>query len=137
MDGKRAIVWSCCGEIISHNPDWYNLVVVAQIFEYKMSNILDKAIVSIFGYIPVLPGAFSAYRYSAIEPENYGGIIRGTLVEYFAHFRTPAQSVSALKGNMFLAEDRILCFEIISRAKTVSFFVTPTAAMERQMYLIV
>jgi cellulose synthase/poly-beta-1,6-N-acetylglucosamine synthase-like glycosyltransferase len=108
----------CCGEIIPYNPDWYNLVVVAQIFEYKVSNVMDKAMESIFGYIPVLPGAFSAYRYAAIEPENYGGIIRGPLVEYFAHFRMPAESVSALKGNMFLAEDRILCFEIISRAKS-------------------
>jgi len=106
----------CCGEIIPYNPDWYNLVVVAQIFEYKVSNIMDKAMESVFGYIPVLPGAFSAYRFAAIEAESYGGVIRGPLVEYFAHFRIPAQSVSALKGNMFLAEDRILCFEIISRA---------------------
>ncbi len=118
---KEPLCGGCCGEIIPYNPDWYNLVVVAQIFEYKVSNVMDKAMESVFGYIPVLPGAFSAYRYSAIEPENYGGIVRGPLVEYFAHFRTPAQSVSALKGNMFLAEDRILCFEIISRANNKWF----------------
>jgi hypothetical protein len=75
MYEKRAIVWGCCGEIIPHNPDWYNLIVVAQIFDYKVSNIMDKAMESIFGYLPVLPGAFSAYRYSAIEPDNYGGLV--------------------------------------------------------------
>lgn len=58
-----------------------NPLVAAQNFEYKMSNILDKPLESIFGYISVLPGAFSAYRYKALLNGPDG---RGPLQVYFA-----------------------------------------------------
>ncbi len=43
------------------------LVVYSQYYEYKLSNYLDKAAESLFGFISVLPGAFSAYKMRAIE----------------------------------------------------------------------
>jgi chitin synthase len=57
-----------------------NCAVAAQNFEYKMSNILDKPLESVFGYITVLPGAFSAYRYIALQNDSTG---EGPLQKYF------------------------------------------------------
>jgi len=45
-----------------------------------MSNILDKPTESVFGYITVLPGAFSAYRYIALKNDSEGN---GPLSSYF------------------------------------------------------
>jgi chitin synthase len=37
-----------------------------------MSNILDQPLESVFGYITVLPGAFGAYRYIALQNDQMG-----------------------------------------------------------------
>lgn len=54
-------VGGACGEIVAlKGMFWRNLInplVAAQNFEYKMSNILDKPLESIFGYITVLSAA--------------------------------------------------------------------------------
>jgi chitin synthase len=88
-----------------------NAVVAAQIFEYKTSHILDKALECALGFISVLPGAFSGYRYKAIREEEG----KGPLVEYFKSITTPMSELGAFKANMYLAEDRILCFELVAR----------------------
>jgi chitin synthase len=99
-------IGGCCGEISVHKPQLLNPIVASQHFEYKVANFMDKATESVFGFITVLPGAFSAYRYEAIrgEPLNL----------YFKSLTHP-DSLGAFKGNMYLAEDRILCFELVAR----------------------
>jgi len=77
-------VGGACGEIVALTGklgvNLLNPLVAAQNFEYKMSNILDKPLESIFGYITVLPGAFSAYRYIALQNDRMG---EGPLQKYF------------------------------------------------------
>ncbi|KAJ6626890.1 glycosyltransferase family 2 protein [Mycena sp. CBHHK59/15] len=109
----------CCGEIhamIKGGKKLLNPLVAAQNFEYKMSNILDKPLESTFGYVSVLPGAFSAYRYRAI--------LGRPLEQYFHGDHSLADrlgdkginGMTIFQKNMFLAEDRILCFELVAKA---------------------
>ncbi|TDL29527.1 chitin synthase [Rickenella mellea] len=108
-----------CGEIhamINGGRKLLNPLIAAQNFEYKMSNILDKPLESSFGYVSVLPGAFSAYRFRAIQGRP--------LEQYFHGDHSLADRLGAagiygmniFTKNMFLAEDRILCFELVAKA---------------------
>jgi chitin synthase len=90
-----------------------NPLVAAQNFEYKMSNILDKPLESVLGYISVLPGAFSAYRYAALKNDVVG---KGPLEKYFiGEDLHNANNTRLSAANMYLAEDRILCFELVAK----------------------
>ena len=102
---------------------WINLtnpLVASQNFEYKLSNILDKPLESLFGYISVLPGALSAYRYIALKNHDDG---TGPLASYFkgedllcSHDKDKENTkANFFEANMYLAEDRILCWELVSK----------------------
>ncbi|GAA5900584.1 hypothetical protein JCM6882_000915 [Rhodosporidiobolus microsporus] len=110
---KHRHVGGACGEItVDLGRGCGNLInplVAAQNFEYKMSNILDKSLESTFGFVSVLPGAFSAYRYKAL--------LGKPLDEYFKgeNMHAPGAIVSLGESNKYLAEDRILCFELIAK----------------------
>jgi chitin synthase len=79
-----------------------------QTFEYKIANMMDKSTESVVGFVSVLPGAFSAYRYKAI--------VGAPLNAYFKSIRAGPGELDAFEGNMYLAEDRILCFELLVKS---------------------
>ncbi|KAK2467893.1 hypothetical protein APHAL10511_000188 [Amanita phalloides] len=112
-------VAGACGEIAAYKgKNWsllLNPLVAAQNFEYKISSILDKPTESMFGYISVLPGAFSAYRYIALQNDEHG---RGPLASYFKGEVLHGRDTDIFTSNMYLAEDRILCFELIAKANS-------------------
>ncbi|KAL1953115.1 hypothetical protein VTO42DRAFT_3574 [Malbranchea cinnamomea] len=89
-----------------------NPLVASQNFEYKMSNILDKPLESVFGYITVLPGALSAYRYHALQNDSTG---HGPLSQYFKGEMLHGKNADVFTANMYLAEDRILCWELVAK----------------------
>ena len=127
-------VAGACGEItvsLKKRQILTNPLVYAQNFEYKISNILDKPTESVFGFISVLPGAFSAYRYIALQNDITG---KGPLEKYFkgeflhgSEELDPDDDEYKLKrkmlkeedgiftSNMYLAEDRILCYELVAK----------------------
>ncbi|RPD57628.1 glycosyltransferase family 2 protein [Lentinus tigrinus ALCF2SS1-7] len=112
-------VAGACGEIAAYKgKHWlglFNPLVAAQNFEYKITNILDKPTESLFGYISVLPGAFSAYRYIALQNDKYGF---GPLASYFKGEVLHGRDTDIFTSNMYLAEDRILCFELVAKANS-------------------
>ncbi|EIW63419.1 uncharacterized protein TRAVEDRAFT_69433 [Trametes versicolor FP-101664 SS1] len=112
-------VAGACGEIAAYKGKrWRGLLnplVAAQNFEYKITNILDKPTESLFGYISVLPGAFSAYRYIALQNDQYGS---GPLASYFKGEVLHGRDTDIFTSNMYLAEDRILCFELVAKANS-------------------
>lgn len=111
-------VGGACGEIVVQKGLlWHallNPLVAAQHFEYKLSNVLDKPMESAFGYISVLPGAFSAYRYEALQNDPMG---HGPLHSYFKgeQMHGGKVNVDIFSSNMYLAEDRILCWELVTK----------------------
>ncbi|KAG6825863.1 hypothetical protein H0H92_002087, partial [Tricholoma furcatifolium] len=84
-----------------------------QNFEYKMSNILDKPPKSIFGYTSILHGAFSAYRYIALRNVPVTG--EGPLPKYFLSKKMHRAGADIFTANMYLAEDRILCWDLVAK----------------------
>ncbi|KAF9577156.1 Chitin synthase, class 2, partial [Lunasporangiospora selenospora] len=114
---RDSSIGGACGEICADlGPNCSNLLnplVASQNFEYKMSNILDKPLESVFGYISVLPGAFSAYRYRALKDSSPGV---GPLASYFkGETMHTSGDAGIFESNMYLAEDRILCFELVAK----------------------
>lgn len=109
-------VAGACGEIKAMKGKFgvnlLNPLVASQNFEYKMSNILDKPLESVFGYITVLPGALSAYRYHALQNDETG---HGPLSQYFKGETLHGQHADVFTANMYLAEDRILCWELVAK----------------------
>ncbi|KAM5535820.1 hypothetical protein V8D89_010438 [Ganoderma adspersum] len=118
---KHSGVGGACGEICVDTGKGCSLLLTSplaasQNFEYKMSNILDKPLESVFGYISVLPGAFSAYRYKALQNGPDG---KGPLASYFKGeaMHGGGSNAGLFERNMYLAEDRILCFEIVTKKR--------------------
>ncbi|ANZ74738.1 BA75_01139T0 [Komagataella pastoris] len=109
-------VAGACGEIRANlgkrKKLLINPLVAAQNFEYKTSNILDKPMESVFGFVSVLPGAFSAYRYVALLNDQNG---IGPLEKYFKGEDLHSTDAGIFSANMYLAEDRILCFELVAK----------------------
>lgn len=49
----------------------------AQYYEYKNSHYLDKACEGVFGFVSVLPGAFSMFRWEAINGDPLDKFFKG------------------------------------------------------------
>jgi cellulose synthase/poly-beta-1,6-N-acetylglucosamine synthase-like glycosyltransferase len=80
-------------------------MILAQYVEYKISHYLDKSFESLFGFVSVLPGAFCTFRWAAINGDPLKSFFKG--LEKDKH--------TAKEANMYLAEDRVMCLEILRK----------------------
>ncbi|CDW86208.1 UNKNOWN [Stylonychia lemnae] len=97
-------IGGACGEIEVEMPQ-FSVLSCVQFFEYKISHFLDKSFEGCFGYQSVLPGAFSIFRWEAIKGKPLESFFKGL----------DKQRLGLSELNMFLAEDRIMCFEIVAQ----------------------
>ncbi|KAL4509921.1 hypothetical protein ABPG72_010114 [Tetrahymena utriculariae] len=87
-------------------------VTLAQIYEYTTAHMIDKNFESFLGFLHVLPGAWSAYRYDALSvtKQHRENIIQKRYLKQILNKKLMSNNIQEL--NMFLAEDRILCLGI-------------------------
>ena len=92
-----------CGDLevdLSQTKGCFNILAYAQFMEYKLSHFIDKAFEGCFSYQSVLPGAFSVLRWKAVKGRPIEEFLKGL----------NKKNLNLLELNMFLAEDRIMCF---------------------------
>ncbi|KAK4183868.1 chitin synthase 1 [Podospora australis] len=93
-----------------------NPLVAAQNFEYIVAYQLERALESTTGYLSVLPGAFSAYRFRAIAGRPLEEYFHGDPTLDIVLGKKGVSGSSLMRLNRFLADDRILCSELVSKA---------------------
>lgn len=75
--------------------------------EYLLSHYIDKAFESFFSYQSVLPGAYSILRWDAIRFKPIEEFLQGLEIN--------KADLEIYDLNKFLAEDRIMCFQILQQ----------------------
>ena len=91
-----------------------SVILRTQYVEYKVSHYLDKASESLFGFVSVLPGAFSAFRWNWIKGDPLNEFLKGAKDD-FADLGNPKNIMKCSDANKYLAEDRIMWLEIIGK----------------------
>lgn len=66
---------------------------------------------SLFGFVSVLPGAFSTFRWDCIKGTPLNTFLLGAKDE----FSKSTKMAHCSTANKYLAEDRIMCLEIIAK----------------------
>jgi len=92
-----------------------------------MAHILDKPFESMFGFINVLPGAFSGYRWEALKRDDNNESVLDSYLKTV--LEQDHKFLNLEEANMYLAEDRILCLKIYSKfGKRYKLRYIPTAS---------
>ncbi|KAK4160265.1 chitin synthase 1 [Cladorrhinum sp. PSN259] len=113
LGGACGVIYPMLGK---RNKALLNPLVAAQNFEYMVAYQLERALESSTGYLSVLPGAFSAYRFRAIMGRPLEQYFRGDPTLSTLLGKQGSSGSSIMRLNLFLADDRILCSELVAKA---------------------
>lgn len=93
-----------------------NVLNTWQFGDFAAQKLIDWPAEIISGYLSVIPGQFCVFRWAAISStkEQTDGNIENLKTPLDNYFRG-LNNLGPFESNMFLAEDRILGYEIISR----------------------
>ena len=83
----------------------------SQYVEYKLSHYMNKAAESLYGFVSVLPGAFSIFRWRRIKGRLLNKFLKGPN----GNFGEISKLISLSNPNKYLSEDRIMRLEIITK----------------------
>lgn len=93
----------------------------AQRFDYESSFVCYTGTFSAVGFLPVVPGPCGLYRTDVLIPEKENGGYEGSPCEwYFDVVNTDPDVSGLILGNLRIAEDRVLSYSVVLKAKSAS-----------------
>lgn len=109
--------------LIDNSSNPYNLLQLWQFGDFAVQKLMEWPAEILSGYLTVIPGQFSMFRWAAISNKNYnnksGQFINENQVSNspLNRYLRGLEKLGPFESNMFLGEDRILGYEIISQKK--------------------
>ncbi|KAF2690115.1 glycosyltransferase family 2 protein [Lentithecium fluviatile CBS 122367] len=106
-----------------------NPLVAAQVFEYKIGFQLDRTFEASTGLLSLLPGAFSAWRFRG----QLGEPLEDTLLGDPTLILTSGTEHSQKPWNLnrYLADDRVVCFQVVSKKDAKWYLDYESSAMAK------
>ena len=100
-----------------HGKKMLNPLVSFQVFEYQMTNSLERPVESLIGHrFNINKGGLCAYRFSAIYDHRTG---EGTFGEYYRAERMAYDIPNLAKANAFLTEDRAIAWGFLTGDQSI------------------
>lgn len=95
-----------------------DLIHIWQSGDFIYQKLMNWPTEVLLGYLTVIPGQFSFYRWKAIYVKEVNYSYKDSIVTPLENYFRGLRQLGPFESNMFLAEDRILGFEILSNGKS-------------------
>ena len=100
-----------------HGKKILNPLVAFQVFEYQMTNSLERPVESLIGHrFSINKGGLCAYRFSAIHESRTG---EGMFGEYYRAERFAYDIPNLARANAFLTEDRAIAWGLLTGDQSI------------------